>query len=145
MTGQQQHLPEHCRCSSTLLHCSPLLLGQWLRQMRAPSLLRQSLRVSEGNLKHKNRCLLSRRNVDMSKRTFCANCISGEQRIAFWLLQRGLLGRVAHRDADKPIEGELEILWGARQLLNPSTSSQRMTGRELRFVPQPCGCMTAHT
>lgn len=36
------------------------------------------------------------------------------QRIAPWLLQRGLLSHAAHHDADKSIEGELEIHRGGR-------------------------------
>lgn len=81
--------------------------------------------------------------MDTSRRRFCANDISDEQTIASQPLQRGLLS-VAHHDADKFIR-ELEVHRGTSQLLDTSTSSQRMTGRELKCVPQPRGCMIAHT
>lgn len=143
MTSQRQHLPETLPSFASSFALFPTFVGQQLRQMRAPPLLRQKQGGSEGNTKHKIPFLLSRRTVDTNRRGFCANPISDEQRIASQPLQRGLLS-VAHHDADEFI-WQLETHRGTSQLLNTSTSSQRTTGRELRCVPQPRGCMIAHT
>lgn len=107
MTEQQHHLSETLPLFIVSFTLLLTFTGQRLGKVRTSPLQRQKKRVSEGKMKKKPPCLLSKINVDMSKMGLCANCITGKQRIAPWFLQRGLFCCVALHDVDKSIEEEL--------------------------------------
>lgn len=138
----QQHLPKTLTSFTGLLHCSPLLLEKQWKEMKAPSLLMQNQEGVRGKPEAEDPWFVKQEKCGYEQE-FSVWCQWGSKDclLALW---RRLLYHEAYHDADKSIE-ELVIHQGTRQILNTSALSQGMTARELRFIPQPCGCVIVHT